>query len=204
MKHHCEPKRRAQELMSPVGQAAYGYYKDWMSMKKYSQPSSMAFLESRYYRAFINFATLVADANISRPDKYMQLMVEADVLPILWCREQCYSIYLEWMDKRTVPLEEAASSMNYLFDISEKEGASIEDIFQHLGPQRVLSLVRQRRLSPWFLFCSKKFGSLLKTLDKPQLSAFNTVVNSSYWAGRFQQEKTAIEEIKKLVEEVGL
>lgn len=204
MKHHCEPRRRAQELMSPVGQAAYGYYREWMRLKRFSQPSSVAFMESRYYRAFINFAQLIQDANIANPEKYIQLMTEADVLPILWCREQCYSVYLEWVDKMSDPMDEVASSVNYLYDIAEKENVDIKDIFTHLGAARIISLVRQRRLSPWFLFCSKKFGALLKTLDKHQISAFNTVVNSSHWAKKFEENKNIISEINQISRELDL
>jgi len=204
MRHHCEPKRRAQELMSPIGQAAFGYYRDWMKMKRFSQPGAAAFMESKYYRAFVNFAQLVIDANISRPDKYMALMVEADVLPVLWCREQCYAVYLDWTDKLSDPLEQVQDSVNFLFDLCEKESVKIADIFNHLGGQRVLSLVRQRRLTPWLLFCSSKFGVFIKTLDKSQLVAFNAVVNSAYWGGRFQTEKATVNNIKQIAAEVGL
>lgn len=204
MKHHCEPKRRAQELMTPLGQSAYGYYREWMRLKKYSQPSSVAFLESKYYRAFINFSQMVVNTGISKPERYIALMIEAGILPILWCRDQCYSVYLDWIDKLSDPLDQVQESINFLYDICERENTDLSSIFCHLGAQRILSLVRQRRLSPWLLFCSASFGVLLKTLDKEQLSAFNTVVNSSYWASRFQTERSTVSIIKSIVKELGL
>src|SRR5271167_4313463 len=94
MRHFCEPKRRMEQLKSPLGQAALGYYREWMKLKKFSQPGPGAFLESKFYRQFINFAQLVVDANISRPDRYMELMVQAEIAPALWLREQCYALYL--------------------------------------------------------------------------------------------------------------
>jgi hypothetical protein len=204
MKHHCEPKRRAQELMTPIGQAAFEFYREWMRMKKYSQPSAAAFMESKFYRSFLNFAQLVQDANISKPERYMALMIEADILPILWCRDQCYSVYLDYMDKVSDPIEQVQDSINYLLDICEKEGYSLSNVFEKLGAQQVLSLVRQRRLTPWLLFCSPTFGSLLKTLDKHQLAAFNTVVNANYWQERFTEEKKVLDDIRHIVKELGL
>lgn len=204
MKHHCEPRRRALELVTPLGQAAYGYYREWMRLKKFSQPSSAAFLESRYYRAFINFSQLVINANISKPDKFLQLMVQNEILPILWCRDSAYAIYLDWVDKLSNPLDQVQESINYLFDICEKESCNMSTIFSHMGSERVLSLIRQRRLSPWLIFCSPKFGTFLKSIDKAQLSSFNTVVNSSYWAERFQKDKLIVSTIKEIVKEVGL
>lgn len=205
MKHPCEPRRRAQELASPLGQAAYGYYRDWMKLKKFSQPGAMAFMESKYYRAFINFAQMVIDANVSRPDKYMQIMVDCDVLPILWCRDQAYALYLAWSDKLANPLELVQNSVEYLIDLSEKEGVELDKIFEHLGAQQVLSLIRQRRLTPWLLFCSTCFDKqILKKLDPSQLVAFNAVVNAQYWAGRFAKEKATLEEVKTIVKGIGL
>ena len=204
MKHLCEPKRRAAELLSPLGQAAFGYYRQWMKMKKYSQPGGAAFLESKYYRSFINFAQLMISANVSNPDRYMTLMVEADIQPVLWCRDSCYAVYLEWMDKASDPLDEVQASINYLLDICEKESCELSGVFDHMGAQRVLSLIRQRRLTPWLLFCSKSFGKMLGELDKSQLSAFNVVVNSGYWSKKFETEKGTLRNIKIIVEVVGL
>jgi hypothetical protein len=204
MKHFCEPRRRAQELLSPVGQTAYGFYREWMRQKKFSQPSSAAFLESKYYRAFINFSELVVKANISNPNKFISLMVEGNILPILWCRDSAYALYLDWSDKISDPLDQVQDSISYLIDTAGKEKVDLREIFTHLGPNTVLSLIRQRRLTPWLLFCSTSFGAFLKTLDMSQLKAFNQVVNSAYWAERFKTEKAAIDNIKHIAKEMGL
>lgn len=204
MKHVCEPKRRSVEIRTPLGQSALSLYRHWMKLKRFSEPSTAAFMESKYYRSFINFAQLVMDANISRPDRYMELMVEAEVLPILWCREQCYAVYLEWMDKLSDPLDQVQESINYLMDICEKEDVALENIFEHLGAQRIISLVRQRRLTPWLLFCSPSFGKFLKNLDREHMKVFNTVVNASYWGERFNKEKAMIDNIKMIVRELKL
>jgi hypothetical protein len=204
MRHHCEPRRRAQELSSPLGQAAYGYYREWMKLKRFSQPSSAAFMESKYYRSFINFAQLVIDANISNPEKYMQLMVQGEILPVLWSRDSAYGLYLEWVDKLADPLDQVSESINYLFDVAEKEGVEVKDVFDHLGSSRIIPLIRSRRLTPWLLFCSQRFGKLLKTLSSEELKVFNTVVNSSFWAAKFQSNPTVIENVKIIAAEVGL
>lgn len=204
MKHHCEPRRRQQELKSPIGQAALSYYRAWMHCKRFSQPGAEAFLESKFYRTFIKFAEMVQAANIAKPEKYIEIMVENDLNPTLWCRDSAYAWYLDWSDKLSDPLDQVQASVEYLMDLSEKEGVKLSDIFNHLGSQQVLSLIRQRRLSPWLLFCSPTFGALLKTLDQSQLQVFNQVVNAGYWGERFKTEKATIENVKQIVKAVGL
>lgn len=204
MKHFCEPRRRAEEMLSPVGVSAYSLYREWMRQKRFTQPSSAAFVESKYYRSFINFAQLVADANILKPERYIQLMVENEILPVLWCRDAAYALYIDWADKISDPIDQVQISINVLFDICDKENYNIEEVFQKIGVQRVLSLIRQRVLTPWLLFCSPTFGAFLKTCDASALKAFNGIVNASYWSERFSKDRQTVEQVKLLVKEVGL
>jgi hypothetical protein len=204
MRHHCEPKRRAAELMSPLGQAAFGYYRDWMKAKRYSQPGGAAFLESRYYRSFINFAELVQKANISKPDKYIELMVESDLLPILWCRDAAYTIYLDWNDRISDPIEQVSDSINYLLDICEKEDVTLPNVFEHLGAQRMINLIHQRRLTPWLLYGSSAFLTVYQSFDEGQRKTFKESTNAEYWVNKIEKNQSQFKEIRSLTRELGL
>lgn len=204
MKHFCEPKRRSEEMATPLGSSAYWLYTEWMRIRKFGQPSTSAFIESKYYRSFVNFAQMVANANIARPEKYISIMVEADILPVLWCRDDAYALYLEWVDKLSDPYDEVASSVNYLMDVCERDSVDLGDVFAHLGPNNIIGLIRQRRLTPWLLFCSASFGRFLKTLDREHLKIFNSVVNASFWSDKFARERAIVENVKTIAREVGL
>lgn len=204
MKHHCKEKQRAQTMQQPLGQSAYAFYKDWMKMRKFGQPSAEAFVESRFYQSFINFAQMVVDANISRPDKFIEIMVEGEIQPPLWCAPGAYNLYTAWFDSLHPPLQQVEESIAYLIEICEKENVELDNIFEHLGAQRVLSYVRQRRLSPWFLFCSSKFSKMLKNVDQAHIKSFDAVVNAQYWGEKFQTSKAIITQIKEITKELGL
>lgn len=205
MKHECKEKRRRMELQTPLGQAAFGYYNEWFRLRKFSTQSSSAFLESKYYLQFMRFAKKVQDANIANPNKFIQLMVEAENLPpAIWVTPGAYNIYQEWVVGKADPLEMVAESISYLQDISTKEEAPIETIFTHLGTQRIISLVRQNRLSPWFLFCSKKFGEALHSMPPDERKSFGNVINASFWAEKFKKNKSVVEDIKLIITGIGL
>ncbi len=204
LKHACEAKRRALEMKSPLGQAAYSYFKLWFKLRRFGEQSISAFTESRFYRTFINFAQMVIDANISKPEKYVELMVEENIQPPLWCKDAAYAIYLDWYDRTYDPLQQVSDSIDYLITLTEKEKVPLESIFEHLGSQKVLALMRQRRLSPWFLYKSSKFIALLRKLDKQELNAFGLVANISLWAERFKKNKKLTDEIVEIVKGVGL
>lgn len=204
MKHNCEPRRRREEFSSPLGQAAYSYYLEWMTLRKFSKPNSSAFMESKFFKPFIKFAQMVIDANIAKPHRYIALMIEGEVQPVLWTTTAAYTLYTKWLDLLLDPMDQVSESISYLLDICENENVDLKNVFQHMGVQRILNLVRQRRLSPWFLFCSNEFGKILKTVDKEHLKAFNTVVNAQYWSARFNECKSTVNEIKIIIKELGL
>ena len=204
MKHHCEQKRKQQELHSPIGQAAFGYYRSWMRLRGFREQSSNAFLDSKFYRAFVKFAHLVQDANIGEPERYIQLMIESTIQPALWCSPNAYKLYQNWFDNLQEPIEQVQASINKLIDIAEKEGVDYRGVLQHIGPQRVLELINQRRLSPWFLFHSDSFKRLLSSVSKEEERVFYRALNAPLWVDRLQENKEKREEIKAIIRELGL
>ena len=204
MKHVCEPKRRAEELLTNIGQAAYQFYCEWMRRRKFGKQSVMAFMASKFYRSFINFAELVAKANISDTSQYIKLMVENEMPPALWCRDQSYALYLNWMDQVADPIQQVQASIEYLIDICEKEGVKLQTIFEHLGSQKILSLIRQRRLSPWFLFSSEKFIGMLRKLTPDERGVFSAVINAAVWSEKFQAQASKVKTISEIVKGLDL
>lgn len=205
MRHTCEPKRRAQEITNPKGQAAFSYYNLWLKHKKFKAQTIDAFMQSRYYRSFLKFAEMVVAAGISKPERYVKLMCDIDnITPDLWCREQSYRVYLDWMDKQEDPLAQVQSSIECLMDLAEKEEVDYRIIIEHLGAQRILGLITQRQLSPWFLLHSSKLQALLKTLDAESLKAFDRAINIGAWVERLKEHQHLRKDILHIVKEVDL
>jgi hypothetical protein len=204
MRHHCEQKRRAQEIRSPAGQAGLIFYNQWLKHKKFKEQQADAFMASKYYRSFLKFAEMVPVAGISRPDRYVQLMVDAGITPDLWCRDACYKIYLDWMDKQEDPLVQVQSSIECLMDAAEKEGVDYRQIVSHLGSQKILSLISQRKLSPWFLLHSSSVQTMLKALPREELKAFDKAINIGAWVDRLSEHQHLRADIRHIITEVGL
>ena len=205
MKHHCREKARSEELATPIGVAAYSFYCEWMKAYKRKPPTIDTFGTSRYYSAFIEFAKHVKKLNIHDPLKFLEIMCSKDVSPTMWRRDQCYSMYLEWMDKKQDPLEQVKTSIETLMDIAERdEVKNFSDIFIHLGVRHLAELIRLRKLSPWFLFCSKKFGEYLKAISREESLELSAIINPAYWTTKLQENKMVVKEIMEINKEMGL
>jgi hypothetical protein len=204
MRHSCREKIRYEELSTPIGQAAYMFYCDWMKYYKRKAPSKDTFGTSRYYGAFIAFAQHVKKLNLSNPDKFLELMCSKDISPMLWRRDQCYSMYLEWVDKKQDPLEHVKTSIETLLDVSEAENVELSDVFVYLGEKKICELIKLRKLSPWFLFCSKKFTDFLKTISKEESIEMSAVINPTYWTAKLQENKSLVKQIVEINRDMGL
>ena len=205
MKHNCREKERTEELATPIGQAAYMFYCDWMKAYKRKAPSADTFATSRYYATFVEFAKHVKKLNIGNPSKFVEIMCQKDLSPMLWRRDQCYSMYLEWMDKSQDPLEQVKVSIETLIDIAEREEVKIfSDIFIHMGVRQISEQIRLRKLSPWFLFCSRKFSEYLKSLSKEESLELSAIINPAYWTTKLQENKNLVKEIMAINKEMGL
>ena len=205
MKHSCREKERSLELSTPIGQAAYMFYCDWMKAYKRKPPSSDTFATSRYYSSFVEFAKHVKKLSIADPSKFVEIMCNKDISPALWRRDQCYTMYLEWMDKKLDPLEQVKLSIETLFDVAEvDEVSNIADIFIHLGVRKIAELIRLRKLSPWFLFCSRRFSDYLKSVSKEESMELSAIINPAYWTTKLQDNKELVKEIMSINKEMRL
>ena len=201
-KHNCKEKIRKFELASPVGQAAFSYYNFWMNTRKFGSQTAEAFQQSRYYNAFNKFAKFTVNTNIGTPETYIRLMVENSIDPFLWIGTGAYDIFLASYDKKVDPLEQVQHSIEYLLSLAEKENLDVSNIFEALGSQRILLLIRQRRLSPWFLLHSEKFSKLLKSLTAEERNVFANAINVGAWANRFQNNEHLRKDISEIAKQL--
>lgn len=204
MYHNCSVKERLEELRGISGQVAYQYYSEWMKFYKRKAPPAETFLTSRYYKSFINFVEHVNKLKIPDPLAFIKLMAEKDISPMLWRRDQCYTLFLHHYDKSIDPLEQVALSIETLIDIAHKHEIKLSNVFDHIGIKHIMELIRLRKLSPWVIFSSKACGEYLHTLNKEETQELSTLINPIYWSEKLELNKDLVKDISKICDEVGI
>lgn len=205
MKHECKQMKRDEQFRSPIGQAAWSYYQEWMKQYRRQIPPSKTFLSSKFYNSFIRFAKFVKQTSLPTPKTFIWLMKEKDIAPVLWTSDEVYSMYVEFLDRQGDPMQQVQTTVNTIFDISEAAECGTEDIFNILTGQEVIQLIRQRRLSPWFLLhCNSFFSFLEEKVTPEEYTIINTIVRPDYWKEKFKQYENIREQIKKIVQSLGL
>lgn len=204
MKHECTQMVRGREIQTVVGQAAYGLYKVWMEKQRRAAPPVDTFITSSYYTSFTRFATWVRETGVPDPQKYVELMVQAKIAPALWRRNEAYQIYLEHLDKKSNPLEQATTTVETILTLAEGLECAPGEVFSKFQAGEILELIQQRRLSPWLLFCSKSFKEWYQTLHDGDRAALMKHIGIDYWAMKMEKQPKVVEELKGLAESLGI
>lgn len=203
--HKCQQMKRLEELQTPEGQAGWQYYQMWMRAQKRMAPPAKSFLASKYYRTFINFAKHVKTVGLPKPEKFIWLMKEKELQPTIWTNDEVYSMYIEFLDRQSLPLEQAKLSVETLLNIADKKCIDVCDVFDNLTPNEVLQLIRRRQLSPWLLLFSKKFKQLFKEkASTEQRIILETMIRGDYWAEKLASHPKEQLAIKQLVTELNV
>lgn len=196
---------RQEELRSVDGQAGLAYYQEWMRSMKRMVPSAEAFASSRYFRAFVSFAQFVKRVRMPKPEKFIAWMVTKDIPPSMWTTNDVYSMYLEYLDHNTSGIESAMLSLETLFAYSEKNDIPIDKVFVQMPINDVIRLIQLRKLSPWVLLFSKTFKDALMYRASPEQRAIiESLVKPEYWIDKMARKKQDVEQIKRLISEMGI
>lgn len=204
LRHTCTKMLRSQELKTPDGLAAYAYYAEWMKMNKYKAPSIETFASSRYFQAFMKFNIFCQRISLQTPHLYMKLMVEKDLSPTMWVRDQCHGIYLEWQDKTSDPFEQIKITVNTISKAAEIGDVEPKYVFTLLSTAEILELIRRGLLSPWLLLCSTAFKEMLTKMDEDERGALLAIVNVTYWSAKMSAKPSVVEAAKQIAVELGI
>lgn len=203
--HQCKQMKRDEEFRTPLGQAAWHYYQLWMRAMKRLPPPGPAFLSSKYFRTFINFVKFARRVELPRVEKFIWLMVQKDYSPTMWMNDDVYSIYLEFLDRKTSGIDSATLSIETIIAYSDKHEISLPEVFNHMPIQAIIHLLHVRKLSPWLLLFSKTFKeAFIHRTNPEQKIILENLIRPSYWPDKFAQSPDEVSKIKMLVAEMGI
>jgi hypothetical protein len=205
LEHECKQMKREAELKSPSGQTAWHYYQLWMRAQNRMPPPAATFLTSKYFRTFIEFVKFSKSVDLPVPERFIKVMVMKGFSPTMWRNDEVYSIYIEWLDRKMSPLDQAKLSITTLMSYSEKHEIPIDEVFDRMPVQDAIHLIRVRKLSPWLLMFSRTFRVLFTIRTTPeQKIIMENLIRPSYWADKRDDHADAVAIIKTLVAEMGI
>lgn len=205
IKHKCKAMIRDENLRTPIGQAAWQFYQDWMRIQRKRVPNEKSFLKSNYYEAFNRFAAHIKKLNLPNPQTFMKLMVDKEFPPYMWTRDEVYALYMEHLDRAAPPAEHAQITTDTILRLTEILGCEPGEIFSQLNANEVIELIKERKLSPWILLRSGKFKLFFRDRTSPeQKIVLQSLIRPHYWTIQIQQKPDAVRDMDAIVKEMNL
>lgn len=189
MNHRCKERERIEELKGAIGQAAYAHYSEWMRTSKKSVPPIETFATSKLYSTFVKFAEHAAKTNIPNVKQFIKLMVShGNVSPALWCRDNVYAMYLEWYDEAYPPEVQVLESLEFLKELAKDYDATPATVFSEVPVDTMVTHIKRRKISPWFLASSKVFRDHTRTCPPEEKDKLERAMNMGAMIARIQKD----------------
>jgi hypothetical protein len=102
------------------------------------------------------------------------------------------------------PAEDAITrTINELGRWADEHDTSFDQFFKVASLNKVVSLISNGRLSPWFLFNCDQGVAAIANFNEEQLSIAFKWVSPSTWADRFKKYPEDVEWIREVLAEAG-
>lgn len=203
LKHSCEPMERAQIFDTPIGQSAFMIYQQWWRLRKRIPPGSDKFKESTQFRALVDFAKFTKRTKLNL-EVYLTIVINHDLSPEHWMRDDVYVKYLEYIDKTMSADEQIKFCVDYIMKLCDAVECDTSELFHNLEAMEVMQLIRDRKLSPWILMHSDGFRQWLLRQDSEVQSRMMDLIRPVYWKFRFQKEPAGVATAKKIAKALGI
>ena len=120
-----------------------------------------------------------------------------------WTKDRYYEKYIIGY-MQVEPAEDAITrTINELGRWADENETSFDQFFKVATPNKIVNLISNGRISPWFLFNCNQGTSILGSFNEEQLALAFKWVSPDEWASRFEKYPEDVEWIQALLEEAG-
>jgi len=204
-KHECEEMRRNKIAHTPHGITAYEDYIIWLQFKHYRNYGKEHFLESKYFSSFVKFAAFAAKFALPSKKKYIEYMVDLDLSPRDWSNPLVYEEYIKNYEKLLTPEEQAAVSVDTIFELARIFECETNEVFIYLEPGSLIQIIQAKKLSPWLFLFSNKFLWFVKNeLTREQRIIIGKFIDYNKWGVIFDREPDSVVKMKAYVKLLGI
>lgn len=203
LKHTCEAMDRARIFDTPVGQSAFMIYQQWWKMRRRIPPGADKFKESTQFRAMVDFAKFTKRTKLNL-EVYLTTVVNHDLSPEHWMRDDVYVKYLEYIDRTMTADEQIKLCVDYIMKLTDALECDTSELFDNLEAMEVMQLIRDRKLSPWILLHSGGFKTWLVRQEQDVQLRLQELIRPVYWKFRFGKEPASVTNAKKIAKALGI
>ena len=202
--HMCEQKRRwksKDDVGCRIGMQAYQrFYKETQGGQTKTFED---FVKSPYYGAFVKFGWYAHQIRAVNPMQLVDYLLDQNVKIDWWNKDRYYEKYII-AHMATEPAEDAITrTINELERWAEENGVDFDQFFKIASPNKIVNLISNGRLSPWFLFNCDQGITAIANFNEEQLEIAFKWINPDSWTARFEKYPEDVEWVRAILDEAG-
>lgn len=203
--HQCKEKTRFEIAKTLPGARGYNLYVKWFTLQSRGTPSKDAFLVSKYFNAFVEFAKFISRVKMSDPDFYIRSMIRKNFPPEMWRLDATYTMYLESIVYNMPPIEQISKTIRFLDRMCDKAECDYVTLINTMEASELLFFIRQGEITPWILMHSMKIKEVFMDPDhEDEYAALKQLIKPAYWKYKFGKQPDMVRFAKSVVTELGL
>ena len=204
--HVCETKRRWQnkdDVGARIGiQAFQRFYKKTLRNST-KEKTHEDFIKSPYYAAFLKFGWYVNQIRAVNPMSLVDYLLDNNIKIDWWTKDLYYEQYIIGHMTKEPASDAITRTIIELNRWADENKTTFDQFFKVASPNKVVNLIANGRISPWFLFNCDQGVAVLGDFNEEQLSLAFKWISPDLWSKRFDKYPEDVKWIRELLGEAG-
>jgi len=204
--HLCETKRRwknKDDIGCRIGLQAFQRFYKSTQPQNTKQKTHEDFIKSSFYAAFVKFGWYCHQIRAVNPMQLADYLMKNEVKIDWWTKDRYYEKYIIGHMGKEPASDAITRSITELTRWADEHKTSFDQFFKIATPNKVVNLISNGRLSPWFLFNCDQGVAMIANFNEEQLSLAFKWVSPDTWADRFAKHPEDIKWIREVLDEAG-
>jgi hypothetical protein len=204
--HVCEPKRRyqAKDDTGPrIGMQAFQRFYNATQSNTNKVKTHADFISSPYYLAFVKFGWFMHQVRAINPMEFVDFLLKNNVKLDWWTKDRYYEKFIVSFMQKEPAVDALTRTMGELIRWAKDNESSFERFFIEASPNKIVNLISNGRLSPWFLFNCDQGVEVLGSFNEEQLALAFKWIDPDAWHTKFEKYPEDVAWIREVLDEAG-
>lgn len=208
--HKCVKRDRYNDRESRQMREAYRMFIEFMkfhhlAIKKSEEPL-MAFVKTKYFNEFYDFAGYVLEHEILNKEQYIQEMLCSGTPANQWCAHKTLEAWVIKNIREEHPRRGIERSIMALDEWGTATGNDWWTFFDEVSSERAIMWFEMGKVSPWLIYVAnpESGNKLLNRLSNSEFSYLVKFIDPTYFQIKTIQYQAEVNELRALLTEFNL
>lgn len=207
--HSCEKKRRWFSRDDPHVRIAFMAWNRFYELNSFGKNKGYSsnfrnFIDSQYYKAFVNLGRHIVDLNAVEPAKFVDYVIKNNLPIDKWTHDFVYEQYIRELTRQESAEDALERNIMLMNEWSMQTNEHWSDFFRKVNPNQATMWIKSGRISPWVLYNADSAVDLFERCSPEQILIIKSCAPPGPWKVRFNKQKDSSDFISNVLRSSGV